>query len=294
MSQPTTEQLVVSDLHKRYGDNEVLKGVSLSAHAGDVISIIGSSGSGKSTFLRCINLLERPHIGSITLNGETLNLAAANDGMLHAINGGCYDPQGQRFVTKGGGCKVEHPLGSELWAYGPFNFLPHLRWLVDPDYAHVPYLDGKPRIFDARIFTADSTHPNGWGTVLVAGFRFGGGELELPNNRNKNRYADFGSVDQIVTRSGYVVIDITDPEVPPTVLAEITHPEVGFANRFTFFLVIRQTPRPPRGRSSAASNVYKRQTKVVQELTWNQMPLSRRSRLWHLSPREKSNRCHPR
>ena len=42
MSQPTTEQLVVSDLHKRYGDNEVLKGVSLSAHAGDVISIIGS------------------------------------------------------------------------------------------------------------------------------------------------------------------------------------------------------------------------------------------------------------
>ena len=156
----------------------------------------------------------------------------ANDGMLHAINGGCYDPQGQRFVTKGGGCKVEHPLGSELWAYVPFNLLPHLRWLGDPDYAHVPYLDGKPRIFDARIFTADSTHPNGWGTVLVAGFRFGGGELELPNNRNKNRYADFGSVDQIVTRSGYVVIDITDPEVPPTVLAEITHPSLGFATSF--------------------------------------------------------------
>jgi arginine/ornithine transport system ATP-binding protein len=86
MSQPTTEQLVVSDLHKRYGDNEVLKGVSLSAHAGDVISIIGSSGSGKSTFLRCINLLERPHIGSITLNGETLNLAAAKDGMLNATD----------------------------------------------------------------------------------------------------------------------------------------------------------------------------------------------------------------
>jgi arginine/ornithine transport system ATP-binding protein len=86
MSQPTTEQLVVSDLHKRYGDNEVLKGVSLSAHAGDVISIIGSSGSGKSTFLRCINLLERPHIGTITLNGETLKLAAAKDGMLNATD----------------------------------------------------------------------------------------------------------------------------------------------------------------------------------------------------------------
>ncbi|MFJ5287619.1 ATP-binding cassette domain-containing protein, partial [Pseudomonas sp. NPDC088429] len=51
-------KLEVQDLHKRYGSHEVLKGVSLKAAAGDVISIIGSSGSGKSTFLRCINLLE--------------------------------------------------------------------------------------------------------------------------------------------------------------------------------------------------------------------------------------------
>ena len=50
------EKLKVSDIHKRYGDNEVLRGVSLTANAGDVISIIGSSGSGKSTFLRCINM----------------------------------------------------------------------------------------------------------------------------------------------------------------------------------------------------------------------------------------------
>jgi arginine/ornithine transport system ATP-binding protein len=50
-------KLEVQDLHKRYGSHEVLKGVSLKAAAGDVISIIGSSGSGKSTFLRCINLL---------------------------------------------------------------------------------------------------------------------------------------------------------------------------------------------------------------------------------------------
>ncbi|HBM65596.1 MAG TPA: histidine/lysine/arginine/ornithine ABC transporter ATP-binding protein, partial [Pseudomonas sp.] len=48
-------KLEVQDLHKRYGSHEVLKGVSLAAKAGDVISIIGSSGSGKSTFLRCIN-----------------------------------------------------------------------------------------------------------------------------------------------------------------------------------------------------------------------------------------------
>lgn len=53
-------KLDVQNIHKRYGDNEVLKGVSLTANAGDVICILGSSGSGKSTFLRCINFLENP------------------------------------------------------------------------------------------------------------------------------------------------------------------------------------------------------------------------------------------
>jgi ATPase subunit of ABC transporter with duplicated ATPase domains len=69
-------KLEVQDLHKRYGSHEVLKGVSLKAAAGDVISIIGSSGSGKSTFLRCINLLEQPHAGKILLNNEELKLVA--------------------------------------------------------------------------------------------------------------------------------------------------------------------------------------------------------------------------
>ena len=64
--------LLVENIHKSYGDHEVLKGVSLEAHRGDVISIIGSSGSGKSTFLRCINFLEKPSAGTITVKGEML------------------------------------------------------------------------------------------------------------------------------------------------------------------------------------------------------------------------------
>jgi arginine/ornithine transport system ATP-binding protein len=79
-------KLEVQDLHKRYGDHEVLKGVSLAAKAGDVISIIGSSGSGKSTFLRCINMLEQPHGGKILLNGEELKLVANKDGALKAAD----------------------------------------------------------------------------------------------------------------------------------------------------------------------------------------------------------------
>ncbi|CAG8871226.1 ABC transporter ATP-binding protein [Pseudomonas fluorescens] len=77
-------KLEVQDLHKSYGAHQVLKGVSLQARAGDVISIIGSSGSGKSTFLRCINLLEQPNAGNIVLNGEPLKLVANKSGGLKA------------------------------------------------------------------------------------------------------------------------------------------------------------------------------------------------------------------
>ena len=75
-------KLNVIELHKRYGDHEVLKGVSLTAQAGDVISIIGSSGSGKSTFLRCINFLEKPSEGSIAITGTDIGLVRDTDGQL--------------------------------------------------------------------------------------------------------------------------------------------------------------------------------------------------------------------
>src|ERR1700692_4873244 len=76
------DKLIVEDLHKKYGDNEVLKGVSLRAKAGDVISIIGSSGSGKSTLLRCINFLERPDAGRYVLNGELIRVQRHRAGEL--------------------------------------------------------------------------------------------------------------------------------------------------------------------------------------------------------------------
>ena len=62
--------LEIKHLKKSYGQNEVLKDISLTVHEGEVISIIGSSGSGKSTFLRSINLLETPTAGTILYKGE--------------------------------------------------------------------------------------------------------------------------------------------------------------------------------------------------------------------------------
>jgi polar amino acid transport system ATP-binding protein len=73
----------VEDLHKYFGKLEVLKGVSLTAREGDVVSMIGASGSGKSTFLRCINFLEAPTLGKIEVTGEQLTLQPGKDGNLH-------------------------------------------------------------------------------------------------------------------------------------------------------------------------------------------------------------------
>jgi ABC-type histidine transport system ATPase subunit len=66
--------LVADDVHKRFGNLEVLKGVSLTAHEGDVIAMLGASGSGKSTFLRCVNLLETPDEGRVYVRGELIRM----------------------------------------------------------------------------------------------------------------------------------------------------------------------------------------------------------------------------
>ena len=60
----------IRNLHKAYGALEVIKGVTITAHRGDVVSLIGSSGSGKSTILRCANLLEDSQQGDILFKGE--------------------------------------------------------------------------------------------------------------------------------------------------------------------------------------------------------------------------------
>ena len=79
---PSSLILNAEGIYKRFGNIEVLKGVSVTASQGDVISMIGSSGSGKSTFLRCLNLLEQPNAGSILLSGEELALVPGKDGSL--------------------------------------------------------------------------------------------------------------------------------------------------------------------------------------------------------------------
>ena len=70
MTDESAPILRVSGLQKRFGEHEVLRGISFDVHQGDVVSIIGASGSGKSTLLRCINFLEQPTDGTILFHGR--------------------------------------------------------------------------------------------------------------------------------------------------------------------------------------------------------------------------------
>ena len=74
--------LVVEGLHKSFGALEVIKGVSFEGKEHEVISLLGASGSGKSTILRCINLLEMPTTGEIRIDGQSLPLKKTKSGLV--------------------------------------------------------------------------------------------------------------------------------------------------------------------------------------------------------------------
>ena len=139
-----------------------------------------------------------------------------NDGILHAVNGGFYSSSDKTYYKGYSGGTYTNTgidLGAELWGYVPYNLLPHLACLTDPDYGHKYYVDLHPRVFDVRSWESEfsnssGTHPNGWGTIMVCGMRFGGGHVTVDDR-------DFSS--------SYMIFDVTDPESPPVLMGEITY-----------------------------------------------------------------------
>ncbi len=153
----------------------------------------------------------------------------ANDGMLHAFNGGFYNESTDIFSDGTG-----YTLGQELWAYIPYNLLPHLQGLALEDYIHVSYVDLKPKVVDAKIFSADATHTDGWGTVLVCGMRFGGGTLELSESDVNYDWDGDSTIEAGVNktfRSAYFAFDITDP-LNPELMWEFTDANLGFTTSY--------------------------------------------------------------
>jgi len=129
---------------------------------------------------------------------ETMVYAGANDGMLHAFTHGKYDRENMKFEEVKGDPYDEESdaLGTEVWSYIPQALLPHLKWLADPNYTHVYYVDLQPRVFDAKF--------NGeWGTYLLLGLNLGG----------KRIYVNMEGEERIFYPS-YTLIDITEPREP--------------------------------------------------------------------------------
>ncbi len=156
--------------------------------------------------------------------------------MLHAVNGGFYNETQNKFCLTED-CLNENTapkLGAELWAYVPYNLLPHLKCLADPNYDHKYFVDLKPRIFDVQIFDpAETDHPGGWGTILVGGMRFGGARISAHElDMADNGVADYPADTRQFT-SAYFIFDITNPEDTPELLGEMTfnpasHADLGF------------------------------------------------------------------
>jgi type IV pilus assembly protein PilY1 len=201
-----------------------------------------------------------------------------NDGMLHAFNVGFYNPGDDPGTPD-----VEHgwfttqrltapfvsstpAIGEELWAFIPQELLPQLKFLTQPDYQHVYYVDQQPRIADVRIFCDGSagapvspncvtgqgsgtSHPNGWGTILIGAYRLGGsckncnvGATDLSVTADFSNPADGDTTDPDDTRkfrSAYFALDITDPELDPKLLWVFTDDNLGLTLSFPTLVRVR-------------------------------------------------------
>jgi type IV pilus assembly protein PilY1 len=158
-------------------------------------------------------------------NRRQVVYVGANDGMIHAFNAGIALRSPDNALRPIELDPAGFDLGEELWAHAPYNLLAHLKWLMDPEYCHVYYVDLKPYITDVRIFPDDPVHIDGWGTLLVGGMRLGG--TAIPN-------------DLETCRSAYFAIDITDP-LNPQPLWEFTDPALQYTVCYSTVVKVRDS-----------------------------------------------------
>lgn len=207
---------------------------------------------------------------------ESVIYIGGNDGMLHAILLGSFHG-GDNPNTPGNieeaylnrAASTTENFGDELWAFVPQAVLPHLKWLADPDYTHVYYVDLKPRVVDAKIFApgVDANgvnHPNGWGTVLLGGLNLGGKTIDVN---------DLAGAYWRTFYPSYFAIDITDPHKPnllwersynPSAAANLSLPDLGLTTGTPtvakvgnqWFAILGSGPTNYDGTSTHRARVY--------------------------------------
>jgi type IV pilus assembly protein PilY1 len=174
-------------------------------------------------------------------NRRQVAYVGGNDGMLHAFNAGYYHVGDDPNTGTASSSIIEHgyftrtvtdnsggpQLGEELWGFVPYELLPQLEFLTRSDYQHAYYVDLPLKVADVRIFTPDADHPNGWGTILIGGFRLGGscgactagtGAPPMTVNIGGTNYNFY---------SAYFALDVTNPEVQPKLLWSFSDATLG-------------------------------------------------------------------
>lgn len=155
-----------------------------------------------------------------------------NDGMLHAFRLGKLDLSwtGQTANEKARIRNLDNTtlLGSEAWAFIPKHSQPYLKYMLDPDYCHLYYVDLSPYVFDASIAPGETAttarSASSWRTVLIGGMRTGGAcrnSTDACTDCVKTPVSGLGY-------SSYFALDVTDPE-NPSLLWEFTNSQLGFA-----------------------------------------------------------------
>ncbi|MCS6896589.1 MAG: PilC/PilY family type IV pilus protein, partial [Nitrospira sp.] len=193
-------------------------------------------------------------------NRRQVAYVGANDGMLHAFNAGFYhrgdNPATTNVIEHGWFTKTPTDnsggpnLGAELWAFVPYQLLPQLQWLARADYSHVYYVDLKPKVSDVRIFTPDADHPDGWGTILIGGFRMGGScGTCTASTGAPPMTVNIGGTNRTFY-SAYFVLDITNPEVDPRLLWVFTDSGLGLTTAYPAITRVNPTSDAPTNKTN--------------------------------------------
>ena len=222
-------------------------GVSAPWKLGDIINStpkIASSSPLNLYHKTYLDVSYKNFIGTDAYARRGMVFVGGNDGMLHAFNLGTLtvindssDNKAKLDVPYGG---TTADLGKEAWAYIPKNALPYLKYLADPNYSHLYYVDQTPYVFDASIGgdpdvkKDDSVPANSWKTVLIGGMRFGGATKDACT-ADVNGDGVIDGKDCVRTPqaglgfSSYFALDVTDP-TSPHLMWEFSDPGLGFAS----------------------------------------------------------------
>lgn len=216
------------------------------------------------TYYRYVNDLQSNNTPKTTniYTDRGMVYVGANDGMLHAFYLGKLEmlndldtPEEKAKITDPDTSDSIEP-GDEVWSFIPKNALPYLKYLLDPDYCHLYYVDASPYIFDASIGTTGCSETNYWDctkttdtwrTILIGSMRLGGACRDVSSSCTDCVKTPISNVGY----SSYFALDITDQN-NPTLLWEFSSSDLGFSTAGP--VIVKISPKTAGGTPDNTKN----------------------------------------